>query len=507
MKNKSLLLVLAANVFVLAACNPAATSSASSTVSESSRSSDSTSASSQSASSQSATSSTPVSSSSSSSEPASSSSEPSQLINIAYFDDTFAFSTEKDATAGSLVYWAGDGGTVTKATKSDGKYSLSYSSSGQWYGVQLFYKLPYAETGDSYAGSFTLTSDVAGSITVNSKIVTLIAGDNAIAFTSGAGTALSIQLGTANPSAKLAGAALSLSVPEIYDKTAGAVYNEVRFVNDGVTVKDIEVKKGKTVIAPADPTKQGYLFDGWYNGETAYQAGTAINSPVTYTAKWIDESQVTQYTVTFQYQDQILGTTKVVSGKTIVVPTDLVLPFGYAVKDWYKDSALTSLWTLASMSVTGDLTLYAKLAIHPTSTYMATGDTGYVIPAVNLTNDEAGNLKVSGFNGWGSADSWAVQVNFAPVPQGTASAHYAINFKYKINGDGADVKLCDVGNGYALIGSAVNLATAADWTAVSLPFSGASFSANTEVTFELGKIATSVAIDFEISAFALVSIN
>lgn len=103
----------------------------------------------------------------------------------------------------------------------------------------------------------------------------------------------------------------------------------------------------------------------------------------------------------------------------------------------------------------------------------------------------------------GSGDAWVVQVNFAPIPVGVSGTNYQISFKYKINGDGADVKICDVGNNYAVIGSAITLATATDWTTETLTFSGASFTANTEVTFELGKIPTSVTVDFEIADFAL----
>lgn len=37
---------------------------------------------------------------------------------------------------------------------------------------------------------------------------------------------------------------------------------------------------------PTDPKKTGYIFDGWFNGETKLTAETVIGGDVTYTAKW-----------------------------------------------------------------------------------------------------------------------------------------------------------------------------------------------------------------------------
>jgi hypothetical protein len=74
-----------------------------------------------------------------------------------------------------MVYWNGDGGAVSAASVSERTFSLTYTSTGNWYGVQIFYKLPYAELNDSYAFDFSFTSDVAGGITVNGAKVTLAA--------------------------------------------------------------------------------------------------------------------------------------------------------------------------------------------------------------------------------------------------------------------------------------------------------------------------------------------
>ena len=54
----------------------------------------------------------------------------------------------------------------------------------------------------------------------------------------------------------------------------------------GSAVASQSVKYGGKATAPAEPTKDGYTFDGWYNGNTAFDFDTAITGNITLTAKW-----------------------------------------------------------------------------------------------------------------------------------------------------------------------------------------------------------------------------
>lgn len=57
-----------------------------------------------------------------------------------------------------------------------------------------------------------------------------------------------------------------------------------------------EVKKGSTATSPStDPVKDGYSFEGWYNGSTKFKFTTEITEDITLTAKWKELT----YTVTF----------------------------------------------------------------------------------------------------------------------------------------------------------------------------------------------------------------
>ncbi|MCM1259763.1 MAG: InlB B-repeat-containing protein [Prevotella sp.] len=66
---------------------------------------------------------------------------------------------------------------------------------------------------------------------------------------------------------------------------------KVTFGSEGGTaVSAIETKKGSTIQAPADPTREGYIFLYWtLNGEK-FDFATKINDNITLLAKWQDES-------------------------------------------------------------------------------------------------------------------------------------------------------------------------------------------------------------------------
>ena len=66
---------------------------------------------------------------------------------------------------------------------------------------------------------------------------------------------------------------------------------KVTFGSEGGTaVSAIETKKGTTIQAPADPTREGYVFLYWtLNGEK-FDFSTKINDNITLLAKWQDES-------------------------------------------------------------------------------------------------------------------------------------------------------------------------------------------------------------------------
>ena len=70
----------------------------------------------------------------------------------------------------------------------------------------------------------------------------------------------------------------------------GDAYTVTFDYNDGKTGNaTVDVAQDTAIGAakmPKDPTKKGYTFEGWFNGETKLTAETVITGNVIYTAKW-----------------------------------------------------------------------------------------------------------------------------------------------------------------------------------------------------------------------------
>lgn len=70
-----------------------------------------------------------------------------------------------------------------------------------------------------------------------------------------------------------------------YQEVKEATNYTVTFDNDGTT-SPVTVKEGKTVTSPVSPTKEGYKFIGWYNGDQEYDFTLPVTSDFTLTARY-----------------------------------------------------------------------------------------------------------------------------------------------------------------------------------------------------------------------------
>ena len=80
--------------------------------------------------------------------------------------------------------------------------------------------------------------------------------------------------------------------------------------NGGEAVSEETIEWNKTASAPT-LERTGYIFHGWYNGETKYE-GQAVTADMTLTAKW----EVIKYTVTFYVDGEVYETMEVAYGTT-----------------------------------------------------------------------------------------------------------------------------------------------------------------------------------------------
>ena len=57
-------------------------------------------------------------------------------------------------------------------------------------------------------------------------------------------------------------------------------------VMGGTSIKEEKVKYGENALVPAEPTKEGYEFVGWYLSDKEYDFDTIVKNSFTLTAKW-----------------------------------------------------------------------------------------------------------------------------------------------------------------------------------------------------------------------------
>lgn len=85
-------------------------------------------------------------------------------------------------------------------------------------------------------------------------------------------------------------------------KISGGTFNgevigayTVTFQSEGGSEVASQIRANTPADQPADPTKEGYTFIDWYNGESEWDFETPVTADLTLTAKW----QINQYTITF----------------------------------------------------------------------------------------------------------------------------------------------------------------------------------------------------------------
>lgn len=129
----------------------------------------------------------------------------------------------------------------------------------------------------------------------------------------------------------------------------------VKFVDGESEVKSVSVEEGKTIAdadVPADLTKDGYVFEGWYVGDVAFDKSAAITADVTYSAKWTK-----LHTVKFVDGDETIKTATVKDGEKLKdadIPADLTAS-GKVFEGWFdgttafdKDATITADKTFAA---------------------------------------------------------------------------------------------------------------------------------------------------------------
>lgn len=62
---------------------------------------------------------------------------------------------------------------------------------------------------------------------------------------------------------------------------------QVIFYSDGNLYETIEVRKNKTITPPKNPTKEGYIFIGWFDSEgNGFDFKEKVNQNIVLSAGW-----------------------------------------------------------------------------------------------------------------------------------------------------------------------------------------------------------------------------
>ena len=133
----------------------------------------------------------------------------------------------------------------------------------------------------------------------------------------------------------------------------------------GSKVNSVTVEENASVSKPSDPTKDGYIFDGWYLDEALTNKmdfSTKINSNTNLYAKWriVETLPVdTYYTVIFDTNGgSSITSVEVLENTKVSKPTNPTKE-GYKFVGWFTDVGLTSEMNFDN-PITKETTLYAK---------------------------------------------------------------------------------------------------------------------------------------------------
>ena len=121
----------------------------------------------------------------------------------------------------------------------------------------------------------------------------------------------------------------------------------------GSTVPVKNVLNGQKAIKPADPTREGYTFDGWYTEEACanpYDFATPVQNALTLYAKWT----INQYTITFKPENGDEDTTITQDYGTPVTAPANPTKTGYTFAGW--DRAVPATMPAENMTVTAQWT-------------------------------------------------------------------------------------------------------------------------------------------------------
>lgn len=171
-------------------------------------------------------------------------------------------------------------------------------------------------------------------------------------------------------------------------------------------------KNSKFAELVPEPTKENYIFAGWYNGNEKFDFTTVPTGDVTLTAKW----NINQYTVKFvsdhgSFADQTIEYGKLIETDKLTIPE----VEGYTFDGWYTEDNTKFDFTKPIKSNT---TVYAKWTAKDYEVSFVTehgkAPTSQNVP-YNETATDPGKLKEEGYTfiGWYADEAHKTKFDFS----------------------------------------------------------------------------------------------
>ena len=167
----------------------------------------------------------------------------------------------------------------------------------------------------------------------------------------------------------------------------------------GSTVPVENVLNGQKATKPADPTREGYTFDGWYTEEACtklYNFDTSVQNALTLYAKW----KINQYTITFKPENGDEDTTITQDYGTAVTAPANPTKTGYTFAGWDRavpatmpaeNMTVTAQWTAVGSGSSGSSGGSSREDREPSYAVSIPGETENGAVSVNLKNAGQGD--------------------------------------------------------------------------------------------------------------------
>lgn len=220
------------------------------------------------------------------------------------------------------------------------------------------------------------------------------------------------------------------------------------FKVNGETYQTITTSGDEAITIPENPTKEGYIFDGWYWDKDVWNqpftANSLLDAPISSDMSVYAKFSAIEYDITYEND---AGTHSNPVSYTIEDSFALSAAekIGYTFVGWYSDSAYTSKVESVSTGSTGTITFYAKFEINNyTISYGNTMDvannnvTSYNVNTDTITLSDLSKIGYV-FEGWYNGDKKVTEIAKGSTGDLTLTAKWSV-IGYEItyyNVDGA----------------------------------------------------------------------